>query len=508
MHLASFLLDSASRAPDAQAYVEGEAITSYGELARRAGRFAHELLRLGVRPGERVAMVLDACVEYPIAYYGVLLSGAVVVPLGTDTRPRSLRHALLDCGATAIVIAGHELRHLIPIVTELPDLKSVIHVGGSPPPLGDAIEVAAFESLTGAGSEMALVGDHGDALAALHFTSGTTGKPKGVMLSHRGLVANVCSIVQYLELTSDDRVAMVLPYYYVYGSSVLNTHIASGATIVHGGTMAFPVRVIETIAQQRCTGFSGVPSTFARLLSTNAIGSNDLSSLRYLTQAGAPMTRALTSRLRDAFPGAKVFVMYGQTEASARLSYLPPEDVERKLGSAGIAIPGVTIEIVDSAGATLPAGEVGEIVASGENLMLGYWKDEEASAHALRGGKLHTGDLGRLDEEGYLYIVGRESDMIKSGGHRIGPQEIEEVVASVPGVAECAAVGVADELLGQAIAIYVVVEEGAEVDERSIKKVCFQELPRHKMPAQIHFIDALPRSDRGKVLRSALRERT
>jgi acyl-CoA synthetase (AMP-forming)/AMP-acid ligase II len=270
--------------------------------------------------------------------------------------------------------------------------------------------------------------------------------------------------------------------------------------------MAFPAAVLKGIQELRCTGLSGVPSTFARLIQFSALDQFDLSSLRYITQAGGPMTPALTGKLKRAVPDVRIFVMYGQTEASARLSYLPPEDLERKMGSAGIGIPGVTLRIMNREGEELPRGQVGEIVARGDNIMLGYWQNPEETERVLRPEGLRTGDLARMDDEGYLYIVARESDMIKSGAHRIGPKEIEDVVEQLPEVAQCAVVGVPEDLLGEAIAAFVVPLGDAELTSKQVLRHCHQHLARFKMPGHVRFVERLPRTQTGKLRRNELRE--
>jgi acyl-CoA synthetase (AMP-forming)/AMP-acid ligase II len=300
---------------------------------------------------------------------------------------------------------------------------------------------------------------------------------------------------------------MVLPYHYVYGSSVLHTHLAVGGSIVQAGTTAFPVRVLETAQDEGCTGLSGVPSTFAALLRVGDPGRFDMSRLRYLTQAGGPMNQALAARVRAAFPRAKLFVMYGQTEASARLSYLPPEDLDRKPGSVGVPVRGVAISVVDATGRPVRPGTLGEVIATGSNVMMGYLREPAATRHALRGGALHTGDIGFLDRDGYLYISGRHSEMISSGGHRIGPQEIEDVVSAMSDVEECAVVGVEDDMLGQRIVAVVVPRDGRQPDPRAVQRACLDVLPRHKVPSEVRLVADLPRSDRGKLLRTVVRAR-
>ena len=505
-----WLRRAAEGSPEHAAFVTGQRVTTYAELCAAAARIAAGLGRLGVARGDRVALLLDGSAEYIAAYYGILGAGAAVVPLSSDTRTRSLVYALSHCDAKAALLDAKNLSYLSGQASALPTLRALIYRGE--PRVAEAalrerghFELTAYESLLAAEPAPALTNDR-DELASIIFTSGTTGKPKGVMLTHGNLAHNTRSIVEYLELSASDRVAMVLPFHYAYGNSVLHTHLSVGATIVAAGSMTFPMQVLETIASQRCTGFPGVPSTFARLTSLAGVERYDLSCLRYVTQAGAAMTPALTEKLHALVPQARIFVMYGQTEASARLAYLPPDKLSEKLGSAGKAIPGVTIEVVGADGKPLPARCTGEIVARGDNIMRGYWRDPEQTAKVLRPNGLHTGDLGWLDEDGFLYIVGRESEMIKSGAHRISPREIEDVIEAMDGVRECAVVGVPDEQLGQAILAVVAPRDGHEIERQRLMRTCLEELPRYKLPAHVLAVPALPRTPAGKVARTELLE--
>jgi long-chain acyl-CoA synthetase len=504
--LHALLAASTERTPDHPAFIRRGVVTSYAELAQRARQLAGGLGQLGIQRGDRVALVLDNVLEYLVGYYGILEAGAAVVPLCPDTRTGTLTYALDHCEARAVILEPKNARLLAGQGSALSALRQVISVG--PPKIDSAdqtFDVLELDELLagGAGAEG---GAGGDDLASIVYTSGTTGRPKGVMLSHRNLVTNIRSIVSYLELCPDDVIAMVLPFFYVYGNSVLHTHICAGGSVAVLGSMAFPAAVLKGLQEHRCTGLSGVPSTFARLIQFSALNDYDLSSLRYLTQAGGPMTPALTQKLKAVAPHVQIFVMYGQTEASARLSYLPPDDLERKLGSAGIGIPGVTLRVMDKQGNELPRGTVGEIVATGDNIMQGYWNDPEATARTLRPEGMRTGDLARMDEDGFIYIVARESDMIKAGAHRIGPKEIEDVVEQLPEVAQAAVVGVPDELLGEAIATFVVLLDGAELTIKQVLKACHADLPRFKMPTHVRFVDTLPRTQTGKLRRSELKE--
>ena len=504
--LHQMLARSAERAPHHPVFTQRDRATSYEELEHASSAFALGLREAGIRKGDRVVLVLANTIEYLIAYYGILKAGAAVVPHYNDTRTGTLCYVLAHSEAHAVVLERRNSKLLAGQAARVPQLKTVISLGG--PALLDDDEgflLLEFSGVADCGGEMADAGAGADDLSAIVYTSGTTGKPKGVMLAHGNQLANIRSIVEYLELASSDVIAMVLPFFYVYGNSVLQTHVHVGGTIAQLGTMAFPAAVLAGIQKQRCTGISGVPSTFARLIQFRGLDQYDLTSLRYLTQAGGPMTPAMTTKLRGVLPHTRIFVMYGQTEASARLTYLPPADLDRKLGSAGIGIPGVTLRIMDKQGNELPCGEVGEIVAQGDNIMQGYLNNPEETARTLRPEGLRTGDLASMDDEGFIFITGRESDMIKSGAHRIGPKEIEDVVEMLPEVAQCAVVGVPDEILGEAIAAFIVCVEGQQITDKQVLRLCHQHLPRFKMPGHVRVVETLPRTQSGKLRRKELR---
>jgi acyl-CoA synthetase (AMP-forming)/AMP-acid ligase II len=506
VRLHDLLRAAAERRSEQPVFVGKRGTCTYGELERASGRVAAALRALGVARGDCVALAIDGDADFLVAYYAIVKAGAAVVPLCSDARASSLVHALAHAGAAAVILDAQHAGLLAGRAAELPALRLVVHRGAR----ADCAPFAtvAFDELRAFNAELHDAGTSADDLLSITYTSGTTARPKGVMLAHRNLVANVRSIVEYLALTATDRVAMVLPFYYVYGNSVLHTHVSVGGTIVHAGSMAFPAQVLDVIEREQCTGFAGVPATFARLLEADGLQRRDVGSVRYLTQAGAAMTPQLTARVREAFPHAQLFVMYGQTEAGARLAYVPPEELERKSGSVGKAIPGVELSIVDADGRAVECGVVGEVVARGDNVMLGYWNDPAETARALRGGALHTGDLGSLDEDGFLFLVGRTSEMIKSGAHRIAPREIEAVIEALPGVRECAVAGLPDERMGQVIAAFVVAEPGAQLDRNALLAACLAELPRFKLPEHVFLLDdLLPRTPTGKVRRFELVER-
>ncbi len=289
-----------------------------------------------------------------------------------------------------------------------------------------------------------------DDLAALMFTSGSTGEPKGVMVTHRNIACNTRDIVEYLELSSSDRALVILPFYYCFGLSVLHTHLAVGASVVIHNQFMYPERALQVLKERACTGLAGVPSTYQILLRRSRFKGSQFPSLRWLQQAGGKLPNACIREIAESFSQVRFFVMYGQTEATARLSYLPPDRIHDKLGSIGRGLPSTRLEVLGTDGRPVRPGsdEVGEIVASGENITRGYWNDPGETAKYFRGGKLYTGDLARVDADGFIYVVERERDIIKSGGNRISAKEVEDAIAELQDVIEVAVVGASHQILG------------------------------------------------------------
>jgi acyl-CoA synthetase (AMP-forming)/AMP-acid ligase II len=344
-----------------------------------------------------------------------------------------------------------------------------------------------------------------DDLAAIIYTSGTTGAPRGVMLSHGNIRANTESIVEYLSLTSRDRVMVVLPFYYVYGLSLLHTHIAVGGSLVIENRSAFPNVVLKGMQEHEVTGLAGVPSTFAMFLHRSMLRSASFPALRYVTQAGGHMPPALVREWLAALPGVPLFVMYGATEAAARLAFLPPAELSRRLGSIGRAIPGVDLRVLLEDGRQAATGEVGEIVARGANISRGYWNWPEETRARFGADGFRTGDLGFADVDGYIYLVGRRHEMIKVGAHRVSAKEIEEALHEFPAVDEAAVVPAPHDLLGEVPIAYIVLREGGHASEGDIVAFCRRTLAEHKVPARIVFRSELPKSGAGKIDKTTLR---
>lgn len=496
-----FLERSADRVPARTAAIDIGGMVAYGPLDERANQLAHLLLDQGVRRGDRVALALENSREWVAWYFGILKAGAVAVPLPQGGRNDRLTAALADCTPVACVtdwptaagareaLAASGARVLVDGAAR-----------GDVPAGWQLVGQAAAVMPTTRPGVRAIDLD----LAAIIYTSGSTGRPRGVMLSHLNIRSNTESIVAYLQLRESDRVMVVLPLHYVYGLSLLHTHASVGGSVVLENRFAFPNVALKTMREQEVTGFSGVPSTFALLLHKSAIASMRFPALRYITQAGGPMPPAMILKWREAVPGVPFFVMYGATEASARLSYLQPTELEARLGSIGRAIPNVELRLLSDGNAEVGPGEVGEIVARGSNISSGYWNAPEETRQAFGPEGYHTGDLARIDEDGYFYVVGRKRDMLKVGAHRVGAKEIEDVLHEHPDVHEAAVVGAPHELLGEVPAAFVSPRDGRVVDVGAIVAFCRSRLADYKVPGRVTFMAELPKSEAGKVDKRAL----
>ncbi len=363
------------------------------------------------------------------------------------------------------------------------------------------------DSLQGLSASVTLKPEPGfdsEACAEIIFTSGSTGKPKGVMISHRNLIANTGSIIEYLRLSTDDRMLVVLPFYYCYGLSLLHTHLRAGGSVILNNSFIFLGGIIRDLKEHNCTGFAGVPSHFQILLrKSDSFRETKFPELRYVTQAGGKLPPIFIDEFRSSFPDVIFYVMYGQTEATARLSYLPPELYEQKKGSMGRGIPGVELRVVDDKGAAVKPGETGEVIARGDNIMMGYFNDEEGTAGALREGWLYTGDLGTVDDDGYIYLTARKKEIIKVRGKRISPKEIEAVILELKEVIDCTIEGIEDEIEGEMLKAVVVIrkERNNNITAESIKEHCSRKLALFKVPNLYELQEELTISATGKKIK-------
>lgn len=473
MLISEILESAAKRYPDKRAVWFRGVWKTYAELNREADGVAAHLMKIGVQPGDRVALLLENSFDYIAAHFGIHKAGAVEVSLNTELKAEEIGRLLKDCGAKVIFARTNNW----PGVRQIDGIPDE---GTASPPMRIDID-----------------------LASIVYTSGVTSSPKGVMLSHLNLVSNTQSIVQYLGLRDDDRMMVVLPFYYIYGRSLLYSHFLSGGSLVLENSFAYPAKVLNTMQEQDVTAFAGVPSTFSILLKKSDLKNRRFPHLRLVMQAGGGMPPVMQMEAAEAFHPAQLYIMYGSTEAAPRLTYVEPEMLPQKWGSIGRAIPNVEVIVADQAGNRCAPRVTGEIAARGSNIMMGYWKDPEATAQVMRNGYYRTGDLGYADEDGYIFLTGRSKDIIKAGGNRVSAKEIEDAIAEIPGVLESAVIGVPDEILGEAIKAFIV-PSAADLTEECVKVNLASRLPAFKLPRWFEFRDSLPKNQSGKILKTKL----
>lgn len=473
---------------EALAIMDGQRGHTYAQLRSATGILVEELRRLDLPQGSRIGL-LGANSLFWVAGYLAALQSGVVVPLSDKLGEAELRAQTEFVGCSAILADRRQLRRTaaafagIPVITD----EALGRPASEPPAVSP---VAAGE----------------DDDAALMFTSGTTSRPKVVRLTHRNLMANTQSIVDYLELTSSERMLTILPFHYVFGASLLHTHLSVGASLVLCNTFTFPETAVKMIAEHECTGIAGVPSSYQLLLKASSYPQRPLPSLRKVQQAGGRLAPELIAQLAEAQPDSRVYVMYGQTEATARLSYLPPDLLTTKPGSIGRGIPGVRLVVEGPDGQPVQPGEQGEIVADGDNISPGYWNDPEATTEKFRDGKLRTGDLATVDDDGFIHIVGRSGDFIKSWGYRISPQQVDEAALRHPDVGQAVTVGIPDPDAGEAVTLAVSPVPGTDLDVTALLAFLRGQLPKHMVPEAVHVLDAIPLTANGKISRAVVRE--
>jgi acyl-CoA synthetase (AMP-forming)/AMP-acid ligase II len=492
MNTTDYLLQHAEDSQIALIAKNGQ--TTYQELREGVARLAGALHAAGIRATDRVGVLGENSFFWVAAYLAILKIGAVAVPFPTVSTAEDLKRKERFVNCQAVCVDRRAYGKFSAAFREGMCLISDEALAPGAQPL----------SSNGAGREKpAEVDERQD--AALMLTSGTTAYPRAVRVTHRNIQANTESIIQYLDLNSRDRILVVLPFFYCFGTSLLHTHLRVGGTLVLCNTFAYPETALDMMEATRCTGLAGVPSTYQTLLRNTTFVQRQLDALRKIQQAGGKLQNVFIQELVKQFPQAKIFVMYGQTEATARLSYLPPELLPAKIGSIGKGIPGVTLRVLDESGKEVKPGEVGEIYAWGDNISPGYLNDPAANAEKYVDGALRTGDLATVDEDGYIYIVDRKADFIKSMGHRVSSQEIEARVLEIDEVVSAAAIGVPDEIQGEAIKVFVTLKSGATITSEKMIAVCRQHMARHMVPNEIVIVKSLPMNAHGKVVKSALR---
>lgn len=511
-----FLFDSARRTPGAEALVHGLARLDYAALAAAVEGAAGALLGAGVQPRERVAVFLEKRVENVAAMFGAALAGAVFVPVNPQLKAEQVAHILADCNVRILVTSPERLAQLGEVLAACPDLRTVFVTGGAVPQSQSqsAYAVRAWDAAQAAPDAAVLAARRPiDAdMAAILYTSGSTGKPKGVVLSHRNMVAGARSVASYLHITPADRILSVLPLSFDYGLSQLTCAFLAGAAAVLLNHL-FAKDVLKAVVEERITGLAAVPPLWFQLCT---LPWPQDCTLRYLTNSGGAMPKTTVASLRAALPRAELFLMYGLTEAF-RSTYLPPAELERRPDSMGRAIPNAQVMVVRPDGTPCAPNEPGELVHRGALVSLGYWNDPVKTAERFKPAPgqdpalplvemaVWSGDTVRMDEEGYLYFIGRSDDMIKVSGYRVSPTEVEEAVYATGLVAEAVAFGVPHPQLGQAIVLLALPKDGA-LASAALLKECQRRLPAWMVPAHVTLSrDAFPRNPNGKIDRKTLR---
>jgi amino acid adenylation domain-containing protein len=488
-----FLWEAARRFPDKTAIVCGDARASYAQLADRAAGLARELKHRGLRRGERVVLFLNNSVEAVAGVFGVLAAGGVFSLLNPGTKADKLAYVLNNARASALI-------------TE-PRLAAVAKQAASQAPSLTTTLVAPFYF---ADKERPIGGIDLD-LAMIVYTSGSTGLPKGVMMTHANIDAAAGSITTYLASRAEDVVLSVLPMAFDYGLYQALMCARVGATLVLEKSFTYPAAVLDRLRAEKVTGFPLVPTLAAMLLQMKQLEPGMFPHLRYLTNTAAALPPAHIQALRRLFPQATLYSMYGVTECK-RCTWLPPEQLDVRPGSVGLPIPGTEAYVVGGAGQRVPPGTVGELVIRGAHVMQGYWENEEATRRALRPGPypwekvLHTGDLFRADAEGYLYFVARMDDIIKTRGEKVSPREVENCLYELPGVREAAVVGVPDPVLGNAIKAVIAADPQGGLTEREVIRHCAARLEDFMVPKHVEFRGELPKSENGKIARRQIME--
>ena len=476
---------------------EGRQYTNL-EQDRAAGRLANALRRLGVCPGDRVMVMLPNCPEVTQSYAAILKCGGVIVPVIFLLGDREVAHILADSEARIVITSADMLWKVEAQIGVLPSLRHVLLVDGG----GDGKTRSLGAEAAQEEESFATVERRSDDLAVILYTSGTTGVPKGVALSHDNLESNARAAAALHELEREDWAVSVLPLSHSYGLTVMNAgHIlGSRAALLRWFN---PEEVLRTIQQFRAVSMSAVPTMLLYLLNFPDAERFDTGSMRVWGSGAAPLPAEIVEPFERKF-GGRILEGYGLTEASPVVSAHRLSG-PRKIGSVGQAIPGVEVSIQDDGDRPLPVGEVGEVCVRGRNVMVGYYRNPEETARTVRAGWLHTGDMGRLDEDGFLFIVERKKDLIIRGGFNIYPREVEETLYGHPKIAEAAVVGMKDPLMGEDVLAFVVLRSGEQATEAEIAAFCERRLARFKCPKQVRFLDALPRSPIGKILRKELR---
>lgn len=482
--------------PHKVALIFEEKSFTYQQLDRLAGRVANGLRGLGIKPGDRVALFLPNIPEFIISYLGILKIGAVAVSINIMFKSEEVSYILNDSGAKIVITTESQCQYVS--TANLPQLQQILIAEGNS---DRGLSLAKVMANADPGARAIKV--ERDTPASIVYTSGTTGFSKGATLSHGNVISNMYAHNRCCRMNENDRLLLYLPLFHCFGqNAILNAGLNVCATIVLQRRFELE-QVLENIAVNQITMFFGVPTVFIKLLNAD-ISKSILQSIRYYFSAAASMPIEVAKNWQSKY-GSIVYEGYGMTETSPCACY--NHDLQYKFGSVGMPIENVEMKIVDSNGYQLPPGELGEIAIKGPNVMLGYWNRPQETAAVIKNGWFHTGDLGRMDNRSYFYIVDRLKDMINMSGFKVYPTEVEQVIYEHPAVGEVAIYGVPDPVKGEIVKANIVLKNIHQpIPETQIKEFCSQRMATYKIPWEINFVEALPKNSTGKILKRVLRQ--
>lgn len=512
------LRSSADRFPEKEALVHGDQRLTYAEVARQAVGLADGLQRVGLQRGDRIGIFLRPSVPQVLSIFGTSLAGGVFVPINETLFPNQVAHIAQDCRMKGLITDAAKLAGLLNVIKNIPSLEFVVLLRSEALPEVH-LPTHIFEQLGALTPTQPLpdISIEKD-LAAILYTSGSTGKPKGIMLSHANIIAGSSIVSTYLEITAAERILAALPFSFDAGLNQLTTAFQQGGTLVLM-TFTFAREIVQMLLKERISALAGVPTLWSLLAQSNSsLHKHRFPALRYITNTGGVMPQNVLATLRATLPTTSIFLMYGLTEAF-RSTYLPPEELDRRPTSIGQAIPNTEILVVNDQGQPCRPGEVGELVHRGPTVSSGYWGHPKLNERVFRPHPFlpyelgatekvcYSGDLVKIDEEGFLYFVGRRDTLIKSAGFRISPTEVEEVLFQCGDLQAAAVIGVPDEVLGQHIKAFVVTRNAGAIDPEQLIAFCGERMPRYMVPKSVEILDKLPKTSNGKIDYTALRRR-
>ena len=509
-----FLENSAKRLPDKTALIFQDQRFTYRQIDERSNQLAHALIKAGLKKGDRVSIFLDNSSDAVISLFGVLKAGGVFSTLSSTLKSKKLEYILNNSESSFLISDWQKHEIISKAVENARSLKAIIMCGKvkvkTPSSIinKSLIELNTFiNSQPNSKPEIQCIDID---LANIIYTSGSTGNPKGVMMTHLNMASAATSITQYLENCESDIILNVLPLSFDYGLYQIIMAFKFGGTVVLEKSFAYPYVAIDKMIKEKVTGFPGVPTIFAILLQLKDLKKYNFKHLRYITNTGAALPVNHIKALGEIFPHVKIYSMYGLTECK-RVSYLPPEEIDKRPTSVGKGMPNEEVYIVNEKGEKAGPGVVGELVVRGSNVMRGYWKSPEETDEVLKPGiypgekVLYTGDLFKMDEDGYLYFVARKDDLIKTRGERVSPKEVENTLHEIDGVAEAAVIGVPDEVLGKAIKAFIVTNNGSKLEKKEVIKYCSNNLEYFMVPKYIEFVDSFKKTSSGKIDKKVLK---